>query len=79
VSCHRPCLVRARHRARARAYFAHARWRVLPALRRVSLDANKILFGRTVRGILGGDSIPDMFIPKLVELYVSGRLPIDRC
>ncbi len=37
-----------------------------------------ILFGRTVRGILGGDSIPDAFIPKLVDLYVSGRFPVDR-
>ncbi len=37
-----------------------------------------ILFGRTVSGILGGDSIPDAFIPKLVDLYVSGRLPVGR-
>ena len=25
-----------------------------------------------------GDSIPQIFIPKLVELYRSGRFPIDR-
>lgn len=49
-----------------------------PAGTEVTLDANKILFGRTVRGILGGDSIPDAFIPKLVDLYVSGRFPMDR-
>jgi hypothetical protein len=30
---------------------------------------NRILFGRTVRGILGGDSIPGLFIPHLIELY----------
>jgi aryl-alcohol dehydrogenase len=45
---------------------------------KVTLDVTRILFGRAVRGILGGDSIPDVFIPKLVELYVSGRFPLDR-
>ena len=50
----------------------------MPAGTEVSLDANKILFGLTVRGILGGDSIPDVFIPKLIELYLSERFPIDR-
>jgi aryl-alcohol dehydrogenase len=44
----------------------------------ITLDINRVLFGRTVRGILGGDSIPDIFIPKLIDLYVSGRFPMDR-
>lgn len=44
----------------------------------VSLDMNTILFGRTVRGIIEGDSIPDVFIPRLVELYRQGRFPFDR-
>jgi aryl-alcohol dehydrogenase len=44
----------------------------------ITLDVNRILFGRTVRGILGGDSVPDLFIPKLIELYVSRRFPFDR-
>jgi aryl-alcohol dehydrogenase len=34
--------------------------------------------GRTVRGILGGDAIADLFIPKLIELYSQGRFPFDR-
>nr|NIO68512.1 hypothetical protein [Anaerolineae bacterium] len=33
---------------------------------------------RTVKGILGGDAIADLFIPKLIELYSQGRLPFDR-
>jgi aryl-alcohol dehydrogenase len=49
-----------------------------PAGTEVTLDMNRILFGRTVRGILGGDSIPDLFIPHLIELYLSGRFPFDR-
>jgi aryl-alcohol dehydrogenase len=37
-----------------------------------------IMNGRTVKGILGGDAIPDQFIPKLIELYQQGELPFDR-
>ena len=44
----------------------------------ITLDVNRILFGRAVRGILRGDSIPDLFIPKLIDLYVSGRFTFDR-
>ncbi|GAB4193079.1 MAG: NAD(P)-dependent alcohol dehydrogenase [Roseiflexaceae bacterium] len=44
----------------------------------VSFDMNTILFGRTVRGIIEGDSVPDLFIPQLVALYQQGRFPIDR-
>jgi aryl-alcohol dehydrogenase len=45
----------------------------------VRLDHNSILLrGRSVRGILGGDSIPDLFIPQLIELYLQGRFPVDR-
>jgi aryl-alcohol dehydrogenase len=34
--------------------------------------------GRTVRGIVQGDSVPDLFIPTLIELYRNGRLPLER-
>lgn len=44
----------------------------------VTLDMNSILFGRTVQGILEGDSIPDQFIPQLIDLYMQGRFPFDR-
>ena len=44
-----------------------------------SLDMNNILIpGRTVRGIVEGDSVPDIFIPRLIELYDKGRFPFDR-
>ena len=44
-----------------------------------SLDMNNILIpGRTVRGIVEGDSVPDVFIPRLIELYDKGRFPFDR-
>jgi aryl-alcohol dehydrogenase len=44
----------------------------------VSLDVNSIMFGRTVRGIIEGDSIPDIFIPQMIDLYMQGRFPFDR-
>ena len=44
----------------------------------VNIDMNNILFGRTLRGIVEGDSIPDIFIPQLIELYVQGRFPFDK-
>lgn len=43
-----------------------------------SIDMSSLLFGRTVRGIVEGDSVPRVFIPKLVELYKQGRFPIDK-
>jgi len=39
---------------------------------------NLILGGRSIRGIVEGDSVPQVFIPQLVELYQQGRFPFDR-
>jgi aryl-alcohol dehydrogenase len=44
----------------------------------VSLDMTTLLFGRTVRGILQGDSKPKKFLPELIRLYRDGLFPIDR-
>ncbi|MFI6366338.1 NAD(P)-dependent alcohol dehydrogenase [Nocardia sp. NPDC050630] len=43
-----------------------------------AIDMSVLLFGRTVRGIVEGDSVPRTFIPKLVELYKQGRFPFDK-
>ncbi len=43
----------------------------------VSLDMNLIMNGRIVRGIIEGDAVPDLFIPKLIELYKQGKFPYD--
>jgi aryl-alcohol dehydrogenase len=34
--------------------------------------------GRTVRGVVQGDSIPNEFIPKLVDLIMDNRFPIEK-
>jgi aryl-alcohol dehydrogenase len=51
---------------------------VVPPGTEVALDMDLLMNGRTVKGILGGDAIPELFIPRLVELYSQGRLPFDR-
>ncbi|MEU2004564.1 NAD(P)-dependent alcohol dehydrogenase [Rhodococcus sp. NPDC019616] len=44
----------------------------------VSLDLMHLLFGRTVKGIVEGDTVPALFIPRLVELFLRGRFPFDK-
>ncbi|WKD49738.1 hypothetical protein [Microbulbifer spongiae] len=44
----------------------------------VVFDMTHLLFGRTVKGILQGDSRPKSFLPKLVQLYRQGRFPIEK-
>jgi aryl-alcohol dehydrogenase len=51
---------------------------VVPPFTEVSLNMDLIMNGRTVKGILGGDAVPDLFIPKLIELYRQGRFPFDQ-
>lgn len=43
-----------------------------------SFEMTHILFGRTIRGILQGDSVPKTFLPQLIDLYRKGQFPIDR-
>ncbi|MBO0729078.1 MAG: NAD(P)-dependent alcohol dehydrogenase [Acidimicrobiaceae bacterium] len=45
---------------------------------RLTLDWRTVLNGRTVTGIIAGNSIPDLFLPQLVGEVQSGRLPLDR-
>ncbi len=37
-----------------------------------------MLGGLTMRGIVQGDSVPDTFIPRLIDLHMNGRFPFDR-
>ncbi|WP_330242692.1 MULTISPECIES: NAD(P)-dependent alcohol dehydrogenase [unclassified Streptomyces] len=49
-----------------------------PAGAHAPVNMNALLGGRTVRGIAQGDSIPQLFIPQLIDLYRAGRFPFDR-
>jgi aryl-alcohol dehydrogenase len=37
-----------------------------------------LALGRTIRGIVEGDSVPDVFMPALVQLWEQGRFPAER-
>lgn len=45
----------------------------------VSLDVLHLMTaGRKIRGIVEGDSAPDVFIPALIDLHLQGRFPFDK-
>ena len=45
----------------------------------VRLDMINIMTaGRSLRGIVEGDAVPQTFIPALIDLYRDGRFPFDR-
>ena len=44
----------------------------------VNLEMSNLLWGRSTRGIIEGDSIPQVFIPQLIELYKQDRFPFDK-
>jgi aryl-alcohol dehydrogenase len=50
-----------------------------PSGTEVSLEVHQILGpGRTLRGIIEGESVPDEFLPKLIDLWQQGRFPVDQ-
>lgn len=41
----------------------------------VTLDMDLLMNGRDVRGIIEGNAVPDLFLPRLLELHAQGRFP----
>jgi aryl-alcohol dehydrogenase len=44
----------------------------------IPLDINFLLFNRKLRGIIEGEAISDIFIPRLIDLYLNGKFPFDK-
>ena len=44
----------------------------------VPVDINFLLFNRKLRGIVEGEAVSDVFIPRLIALYKQGRFPFDK-
>ena len=45
----------------------------------LDLDVNDLMQNvKSIRGVVEGDSVPDVFIPKLIDLYLVGRFPFDK-
>jgi aryl-alcohol dehydrogenase len=57
---------------------APASWSAALAGTEVSFEMPLLQGGRTVRGVIQGDSRPRDFIPRLVDLFMAGSMPLDR-
>lgn len=42
-------------------------------------DINDVMIpGKRIQGVIEGESVPEIFIPNLIELHAQGRFPFDR-
>ena len=45
----------------------------------IKIDVTEFMqMAKTLYGIIEGDSIPELFIPQLIDLYLQGRFPFDK-
>ncbi|MFO7964287.1 MAG: NAD(P)-dependent alcohol dehydrogenase [Desulfobacterales bacterium] len=44
----------------------------------VTFDMQSFLTGKKTRGVIEGDSIPQIIIPQLLDLYKQGKFPFDK-
>jgi aryl-alcohol dehydrogenase len=44
----------------------------------LTVDPMLLAAGRTLKGIIEGDAVPRLFIPRLIGLWRQGRFPFDR-
>ena len=45
----------------------------------IKIDVTEFMqMAKTVYGIIEGDSVPDVFIPQLIALFLQGRFPFDK-
>ncbi len=45
---------------------------------RICLDPHELISGKNIKGSWGGESVPDRDIPRFVELYRAGKLPLEK-
>jgi aryl-alcohol dehydrogenase len=45
----------------------------------IAIDVQTVIGGgKTIRGVIEGDAVPQTFIPQLLELHAAGRLPLEQ-
>ncbi len=50
-----------------------------PPATEIKIDITEFMqMAKTIYGIIEGDSVPDVFIPQLIDLYLQGRFPFDK-
>lgn len=45
---------------------------------RITIDPYELICGKQIRGSWGGGTDPDRDIPRLAELYLAGKLPLEK-
>ncbi|QKJ20719.1 alcohol dehydrogenase catalytic domain-containing protein [Microbacterium hominis] len=49
-----------------------------PGSNRISVPQGRLLWGRTIRGVIEGDAVVERDIPRLVDLWRAGALPVEK-
>jgi aryl-alcohol dehydrogenase len=45
----------------------------------VAIDVQSVIGGgKTIRGVIEGDAVPQRFLPQLLDLHAEGRLPLEK-
>ncbi len=44
----------------------------------MTFDPSILSLGRSLKGIIEGDAVPRLMIPRLIELWRQGRFPFDK-
>ena len=44
----------------------------------MTFEWRSVLNGRSITGIIGGSSLPQLFIPQLLDLHAKGEFPVDK-
>lgn len=44
----------------------------------ISLTNDVVVRSLTIRGVMEGDAVPQLFIPKIIQLWQQGRFPFDK-
>jgi aryl-alcohol dehydrogenase len=44
----------------------------------LKIGPSQLTVGRTVKGIIEGDAVPRLLVPRLIDLWQQGRFPFDR-
>ena len=47
-------------------------------LKPFEIRPDQLARGRTIKGILEGDAVPNLLIPRIIDLWKQGRFPFDR-
>jgi len=49
-----------------------------PGENRVTISQGRLLWGRSLRGVIEGDAVPSRDLPRLIGLWRAGLLPVER-